>query len=689
LAPNILLLVTFSPFWQGTTFNTQGDPAKTKSLIERAQAIYEKAYGPEHNRTAKALSLMGIFYLTIRDYEKAEQSVQRAVTILEKMSGPEHSALEAGLNHLAVINQAKGNEARAIEFLTRSIEMTESHLTLELAIGSERQKRLYLDKFIADINTSISLHVQSAPNDRAAGRLALTTILRRKGRALDAMAESIGALRSRLDPKDRELLDQLTDTRAQLATLALKRSGKAYATQYRVQTKRLEDQVEKLEADVGARSAEYRVQSLPVTLEAIQAAIPRDMVLVEFMSYRPFNPNTLKWKERLDERHYIAYLLGNEGEIKWVDLGKAKPIDAGIATLRNALRDPKRKDVKLLARAVDQRVMQPVRKFLGTTQKVLLSPDGALNLLPFAALVDEKNRYLVERYTFSYLTSGRDLLRLQSRGKSSGAAVIIADPDFGGQASSDEQRGLKISKQVKNDAASFPEIYFSPLPGTAEEAHALGEILKGATVLTRTQATEAAIKKVVAPNILHVATHGFFLEDVVVNPEQTLNRGLVVNQMQSDEDPSVEMENENPLLRSGLGLAGANLKENGEEDGLLTALEAAGLNLWGTRLVVLSACDTGVGEVTNGEGVFGLRRALILAGSESQVMSLWPVSDEATRDLMIDYYKALQTGQGRSGGFRRVQLGMLASRNWRHPYYWASFIQSGEWADMKGVRTIE
>jgi CHAT domain-containing protein len=118
----------------------------------------------------------------------------------------------------------------------------------------------------------------------------------------------------------------------------------------------------------------------------------------------------------------------------------------------------------------------------------------------------------------------------------------------------------------------------------------------------------------------------------------------------------------------------------------LTALEVAGLDLRGTKLVVLSACDTGVGELINGEGVQGLRRALVLAGSESQVMSLWPVTDEGAKEFMIDYYKALQRGEGRSEGLRQVQLRMLHSKERRHPFYWAAFIHSGEWANLEGRR---
>ena len=118
----------------------------------------------------------------------------------------------------------------------------------------------------------------------------------------------------------------------------------------------------------------------------------------------------------------------------------------------------------------------------------------------------------------------------------------------------------------------------------------------------------------------------------------------------------------------------------------MTALEASGLNLWGTRLVVLSACGTGLGEVRNGDGVYGLRRAFVLAGTESLVISMWPVSDYVTRELMTNYYKNLKQGLGRGESLRRVQLEMLKRPNRRHPFYWASFIQSGEWANLDGKR---
>ena len=213
-------------------------------------------------------------------------------------------------------------------------------------------------------------------------------------------------------------------------------------------------------------------------------------------------------------------------------------------------------------------------------------------------------------------------------------------------------------------------------------------LLPTATLLMQAQATEAVLKHVSSPSILHISTHGGFLEDA---PQTDLNneRGLRIRPASTGGfEPSLSSKGnaENPLLRSGLFFAGANTGRSGDDDGVLTALEVAGLDLWGTKLVVLSACETGLGEIKNGDGVYGLRRALVLAGSETQVMSLWSVSDTGTRDLMIAYYKGLQAGRGRAEALRDVRLQMLKSASRKHPYFWASFIQSGEWANLDGKR---
>jgi MYXO-CTERM domain-containing protein len=212
-------------------------------------------------------------------------------------------------------------------------------------------------------------------------------------------------------------------------------------------------------------------------------------------------------------------------------------------------------------------------------------------------------------------------------------------------------------------------IRFQDLPGTGAEAKAIGAELPGAKVLLGAEATEEALKAERHPRILHVASHGFFL------PAQEEMAG---------EEGSGEITLENPLLRAGVALASANQPVLGEEDGILTALEASGLDLYGTKLVVLSACETGVGEASNGEGVYGLRRALVMAGAQTQVMSLWKISDEGTRELMVGYYKRLMQGGGRSEAMRQVALGMLANPKRKHPYYWASFIVSGDGSSLEG-----
>ncbi len=675
----------------------RGEYTRAEPLLQRALMISEKAYGPEHPQVAGAIAAVSGLYLAQGDYVKAMQVCQRALTIIEKTFGSEHFNTVQYLNPLIEANRLQGDMPQAIALMTRGNDIIERSLDQYLVGGSERQKLALLSTIAPQVARTIALHTLSAPNDPAALKLALTTLLQRKGRGQDVMADAIAQLRRRATPEDQKLLNQLADARSKLATATLKGPGKDTPDAYRAQLKQLTEQSEKLESEISARNAEFRVQTQPVTLAAVQAAITSGTALVEFAFYVPPPPNITMIGSGSVPARYVAYVLHPQGEAQWVELGEAKVIDDAVEKLRQALRDKRRRDVKQLARAVDEKVLRPVRALLGQTRRVFISPDGALNLIPFAALVDEHNRYLVQRYDFSYLTSGRDLLRLQVKQPNKQTAMFVANPDFGeaANAGAARQRGLVYrpgTKAATGEGAVLAGYYFPPLQGTAGEARALKAMLTDAIVLTQGQATEAALKQVSGPRILHIATHGFFLENQ--KPAVVEERGLKLVSM---EEPTVVGQIENPLLRSGLALAGANRPTSGTgDDGILTAQEAAGLDLWGTKLVVLSACDTGVGEVKNGEGVYGLRRALVLAGSETQVMSLWPVSDKATRDLMIEYYRRLLLrGEGRSAALRQVQLQLLAgvaargqkpARDYSHPYYWASFIQSGEWANLAGNR---
>jgi CHAT domain-containing protein len=218
------------------------------------------------------------------------------------------------------------------------------------------------------------------------------------------------------------------------------------------------------------------------------------------------------------------------------------------------------------------------------------------------------------------------------------------------------------------------------LPGTGQEATAVAKTMPGWKTFVGEAATEAAVKAVHAPRILHIATHGFFLPDPPAPPapppDDTSDTAIAL--VSSPSSPTIDVY-QNPLLRSGLAFAGANKlsSPSGDGDGILTAFEASGLDLEGTELVVLSACETGVGKVTNGDGVYGLRRALVIAGAQTLVMSLWQVDDEATKDLMVGYYARLARGKSRSAALRDTQL-QLAHGKYKHPYYWASFLPAGD-----------
>ncbi len=704
-------------------YNKKGDTANVEKMYRRALEIKEKTGGANHPDVALALNNLGLLYSDRKDYAKAESFYLRGLEIYQKAFGSGHPDVAATLNDLATVYLKKGDIAKAIAYQISGNTSRELDFARNLASGSERQKFLYLKKQAGETNTTLSLHVNHAPANRDALRAALTVLLQRKGRALDAITDTIAALRRHASPEDIKLLDELTAARSKLSTATLASVGNEGLEKHKANLKLLEENVDRLEAGVSARNAEYRATAHSVTIESVQQAIPKDAALIEFAQFQPVGvaetpatfavpsgggakpkrppqqtataPIQIKNRneaEPLGSPRYVAYLLKAQGEPLWVELGDAKTINEAIDEFRKSLRN-KAADVMKRARQVDALVFQPVRKLLGPTRRLFISPDSALNLIPFAALVDERNDYVVKQYSLTYLSTGRDLLRLQLKIPSQQTVVIFAAPDFGGDNLPAAKRALTITKSVMQ-AANFSDIFFPPLPGTEQEAQALKKLLPDSTLMMKDQATETALKQVGSPKILHIATHGFFLEDAFVQGNAA-QRSIKINP-NAPNQPSqpgntlpasgAEMRIENPLLRSGLGLAGANLHKGGDDDGVLTALEVAGLNLWGTQLVVLSACDTGVGEVRNGEGVYGLRRALVLAGSESQMISLWPVSDLATRDLMIDYYKALKAGQGRGDGLRQVQLKMLANNKFSHPYFWASFIQSGEWANLNNKR---
>jgi CHAT domain-containing protein len=225
---------------------------------------------------------------------------------------------------------------------------------------------------------------------------------------------------------------------------------------------------------------------------------------------------------------------------------------------------------------------------------------------------------------------------------------------------------------------------WAPLPGTRQEAEAIQRLIPQAQLFLGPEATRERLLSLPTPAILHLATHGFFLGDASA-PTASRAVGYFGALGEVPSTPRLP----DPLLRSGLVLAGdsaspaAPSSPSPPQPGStwVTALELAGLNLWGTELVVMSACDTGRGDVKLGQGVYGLRRAFVVAGAETVVMSLWKVNDETTRVLMEAYYRNLLAGQGRATALREAMR--WVSLIYPHPHYWAPFIALGQDAPLR------
>ncbi len=242
----------------------------------------------------------------------------------------------------------------------------------------------------------------------------------------------------------------------------------------------------------------------------MKAQIPTDAALVEFIRYKQYNPKDSS--DRWGEDYYAAYILTQEGEAKAIDLGPAAAIDPLVSEFRTAL-STQSASTTTIARQLDQKLMAPLRPYLSNKTHLLLSPDSQLNLIPFDALVDENNNYLIQTYLTSYFSSGRDLLRFQQTASSQQPPVIIANPNYAGDETVAATENKDNSRSVDADGLSF-----APLPGTAQEARAIAPLLPNATLFTEDQATETNLKQVNAPSILHIATHGFFLPDVEFIP---------------------------------------------------------------------------------------------------------------------------------------------------------------------------
>jgi CHAT domain-containing protein len=418
----------------------------------------------------------------------------------------------------------------------------------------------------------------------------------------------------------------------------------------------------------------------------VAKVLRKDSALIEFVAYsdsplvsKPGSPHS----EDPSELRYLALLLFSDGRTHALDLGPAAPIDRAAREFHDVLAR-RSASYQPAAHALYELAFRPLVPLLGEVQHLFLSPDGQLSLVPFSALHDGRH-FLVDSLNITYLTSGKDLLPRPEDIPLAHSVVVLADPDFGSPPSvpspSTEappaltQRSASLEYFFSTLRAEVADQPWPPLPGSRKEAEAIQRLLPHAQLLLGPAATKEALLTLPTPGVLHIATHGFFLED---GPTPPASRAVGSFGAVGDPGPR---RSPDPLLRSGLVLAGARAPaprpdSHSREDSLVTALELAGLDLWGTQLVVLSACDTGRGDAKLGQGVQGLRRSLVVAGAETLVTGLWKVNDETTYHLMESYYRHLLAGLSRTAALHEAMRHLRQKQP--HPHFWAPFIAIGQ-----------
>jgi CHAT domain-containing protein len=662
----------------------EGDDARAEPLLVKALSGQQKISQADDPDVARSLVQLAMLYDRRKLYAKAEPLHLQALEIRRRVLGDEHPEFAASLAALARHDHAQGRLADALPLYEQALKIDdealgENHpdtlaiaadlafLKIELRQPDDATRLAYN---VADAQQNMlngvftfapehqrmeferTLSPWDLPAALADADLLALTVLRTKGVVLDSLLEDEAVTRAERDPDVREMMEKRRLLLAQLGQSTEDASGTDFSgsPQAVADRRNLEEQEQQLEADLadkGVGSGKTR-RALGTDVSEVRDALPGDAALVEFVAYNRYTGH-LGF-----EPAYGAVVLTRDAPCQWVPLGAAAEIDSQVGLDQKYMR--KRVHEAALAevlRGLYQSLCQPVLAVLpGAIHRLILSPDGELNFVSFATLLDGQDHFLAEDFELDYVSSGRDLLQKPGLLPKTKRLVVFADPDYNhlpdGLANG---RG----KSVARDDELLPA-----LPGTEREAVFLQQEAKRdgleAQIYRGADASKATLAGQDSPYILHLATHGLYLsEDNVPN----LPAGP------GDEGNALAAQ---PMTRSLLALAGAavtlrdwkrGIFPSPENDGLLTAQEAAGLNLDQTWLVALSACDTGDGEARAGEGVLGLRRGFAEAGAQNLLMTLWAADDSETADLMEAFYReALQSGDA-PGALARVQRASL------------------------------
>jgi len=503
------------------------------------------------------------------------------------------------------------------------------------------------------------------PDELKRRELALDAVLAFKGNLL---AQQRDALRRAKAAEVRALNDQLGTTYASLARAgqdaviaeATNPSARYEWDDHPWRLRMRADAVERERARLAGVDSKATLDLGKRLAQSLTAGQP----LIEYFRYRPYDFAPNQQARRWGADRYAAFVVQRGAALELVDLGPAVPIDRLSDDLLNVIQAcptcPRRGLVLSQntsnasanpARDLFQALLAPLSRLLGTARDVYIAADSALWRIPFAALEDASGTPLLDQgYVFRYLPASQELTRPLPTSTSK-SLLAFGAPEYGAAVP-----GSLLSN-------------FRPLPNTMAEAEAIARLWRAsglAKVEVQLRLGEQASKEALLGastfGIVHVATHGWFLPSSLARPRDT--------QLFLTPEPVAVAP---PMVRTGLALSGANLSL----DGVVTALELSTLDLRSTQLVVLSACETGRGEVRSGEGVFGLSRAFLSNGAETVISSLWSVDDAATRDLMVSYYTRLLRGEDRVTSLYRAARELRQTPGYEHPWYWAGFLAYG------------
>jgi CHAT domain-containing protein len=708
----------------GASLAAQGEYRRALPYLRRAlmmdEVLYPRDRYPKgHPQLVEGLTFLGNALFLQGEYERALPYLQRALvaneTLYHVAEYPRgHPQLSFSLRSLGALFHSRGEYQQALPYLQRAVAMDQDLTDAYVTAASEAEALNFAATvpLARDVLLSIPDQPQLSAEELYVpvwrGKAVIARIVQRRHQAL---ADEVGAPAQRL-------WQELLDTRRNLSRLLLTPAGSS--TDHRRQLRALTVRKEALERQLAQSLPGFRRRQLlelsPPT-ELIKK-LPSGTTFIDLLRYVRIEPGLPAGDQagRHPTSSYVAFVLSPNQPVRRVDLGRAEPIESALAEWRRDIADQK---PSAAAERLSRLLWKPLAKHLPAgTRTVLLAPDGDLTRLPWAVLpVRTGGRVLLEDYAVAIVPHGPFLLdrfTAPPPAQERGLLLTVGGVRYDTGPPPDH-RTMGEPPALHTDGRDGKEPLWSYLPRTLQEVdkvHELGGQRPAQTLRGAEASPERLLAELPRARWAHLATHGFFADPAFRSVLQVDER---LYQRAPFGPERVAPGARNPLVLSGLVLSGADrAPENGADpgtaDGILTAEALASLPLQNLQLVVLSACETGLGEVAGGEGVFGLQRAFHLAGAHSVVASLWKVDDAATQTLMEEFYRNLwQRKLGKLEALRQAQLVLLRSNDPRQgrvrsagaerpvapaqgaqawpekrlpPFFWAAWVLSGDPGDL-------